>query len=98
MTTAMLVENGYIKMPIDLIQRLGWQVGNELELFLEKDKVIINHTQNKPIQMPTSHQQEANEKLINQAFGIVKAKTPKGFNLLDFDVADHITLFDEADE
>lgn len=35
------------------------------------------------------------KKKVSEAFGMVKVKKPKGFDLFEFDVSDHITLFDE---
>jgi len=91
MTTIMVSKDGTICFPNHLLQLMGWHAGSELEVMSTDESVILKSKD--------KAQPEADAALyykeLDEACGMIKAKAPQGFNLMDFNVGDHITLLDE---
>jgi len=92
MTTITVSKDGTICLPNHLLQLMGWHAGSELEVMSTDEGVML-----KSITSDSSHDSKiAKDNFINQGFGMIKVlseASPKS-NLMDFDVADHIKLFD----
>lgn len=93
MTTITVNKQGTIQLPQEVLRALGWQLGSQLELSVERDTVTITANSHQV----AKHNSSVVEKSINDAFGMIKVhhKKNKG-GLLDFDVSKYATLFDEA--
>lgn len=92
MTTLTISETGTIQLPPSILKIFGLTKGAELEVLTSKKGITL---QPKTHTMSDSEKQALIEQQINDAFGMVKVTIPKDFNLLDFDVANHVPLFDE---
>lgn len=75
-----------------ILQSLGVKHGGEVDLVELNQGVMLLP---KKVALFNTQKQDLIEQQINEAFGMVKVNIPKGFNLLDIDIADYVPLFDE---
>ena len=93
MATLTISETGIAQFPPSILKILGIQKGGTLDIFPTATGVTLTPTQSKT---PTTAQQKIIDEKVNQGFGMVKIdpKNAPKQNLMDFNVADHIRLFD----
>lgn len=94
MTTITIMEsaNDVLQVPKSLLKLLGWQSGSKIEALADDKRLVLTT----PEAFILSAEDEA---ILDKGFGmfkITKENAPSG-SLFDFDVADHVTLFDEED-
>lgn len=105
-TTITINEQGLF-VPTELFQHLGWQLNSKVQVLQNQTNLILSLHSNSTVNTNdhtnlnhiTPEQKEKNQALLDKGFGMLTIKPesiPKG-SLFDFDVADHITLFDEND-
>lgn len=92
MTTITLSETGTLQLPPNIVQLFGLTKGTEFEVITSKKGVMLA---SKTQEQATAQDLAYKRQKIKAVSGMVTVTPPKGFNLFEFDVADHITLFDE---
>lgn len=96
MTTITFNPNGMAQFPLSFLQLLGVQKGRKVEAIATPTGIARQPAQYSKY---TTDEQQLIRELVEQGHGMVtipKGQSPKG-SLFDFNVADHITLFDEKD-
>lgn len=107
-TTVTINEQGLF-VPKELLQNLGWQLDSKIKVMQSHADLVLSLVSNTTVNTittsnitvsATENEQKTKDKaLLDKAFGMLTVKPkniPEG-SLFDFDVAEHITLFDETD-
>ena len=92
MTTITLSETGTLQLPPNIMQLFGLTKGTEFEVIASKKGITL---ESKSQEQQTTEYLAYKRQRIKAVSGMVTVTPPKDFNLFEFDVADHITLFDE---
>lgn len=95
MTTLTITETGILQFPPNILKLLGLQKGGTVEIQPTNQGITLKPSP-KITQLANDEHQRLIDEKVNQGFGMVKidSKQSPQQPLMDFNVADHIRLFD----
>ncbi|MFW2177976.1 MULTISPECIES: hypothetical protein [unclassified Moraxella] len=97
MITITISDTGVTQLPPSILHLLGLQKGGTASIQASENGVTLTKV---PIYQELTQKQKRIDAKVNQGFGMVKIapQTTPTPSLMDFDVADHIQLFDNMGE